>query len=364
MTNRLNVVVLFGGRSSEHSISCVTAAGILGAIDTERFSVIPVGITKEGAFTLVSERDMNYALDQDPLPSVSDNGTRVEWPQETSSRELMLRKPDGTVESLGNIDVVFPMLHGPYGEDGTVQGLLELVSIPYVGSGVLASSVCMDKHVSKTLFQAAGIRVAPWRTITRVDYDRDPNLTGLIDHLEYPLFVKPSRAGSSVGVSRVTDSTQLPAALEIAFAEDHMVLIESGIAGREVEIAVLEGRGNDLPRASSVIGEIVFQGKEFYDFEAKYLGSDGVDIVLPTEVSDEDYLAIRDAATVAFTVAQCSGPARVDFFLTEEGPVLNEINTMPGFTPISMYPQLWEQSGLSYRDLITELIELAQEAVR
>lgn len=362
MAQPTRVVLLFGGRSSEHTISCVTATGILNALDRERFEPIPVGITLDGSFTLIPEAEMTFTLDEGPLRELADNGTRIIWPDSTHTRELTVQHPDGTRESLGAIDVVFPLLHGPWGEDGTVQGMLELTSIPYVGSGVLASSVCMDKHVSKTLFQAAGIKVAPWRTVTRVDYDRDPQLTGLLDHLEYPLFVKPSRAGSSVGVSRITSPEELPEALETAFKEDTMVLVETGISGREVEISVLEGRGSDLPRASSVIGEIVFQGKDFYDFEAKYLGSDGVKLVLPAEVTDEEYLTIRDAATVAFTVAQCQGPARVDFFLTEDGPVLNEINTMPGFTPISMYPQLWEKSGLSYTDLLSELIELALEA--
>lgn len=364
MLNTTRVVILFGGRSSEHTVSCVTATGILAAIDRERFEVITVGITEDGSFTHVAESEMNFSLDERPLRSLHDNGTRIIWPESASSRELKMIDSQGEVHFLGTIDAVFPVLHGPWGEDGTIQGFLELTSIPYVGSGVLGSSVCMDKHVSKTLFQAAGIAVAPWRTVTRIDYDRDPQLTGLIDHLEYPLFVKPSRAGSSVGVSRVTSAAELPEALEVAFREDHMVLVESGIRGREVEIAVLEGQGNELPRASSAIGEIVFDGKDFYDFEAKYLGSDGVQLVLPTEVTDEEYVSIRDAAIVAFTVAQCSGPARVDFFLTEQGPILNEINTMPGFTPISMYPQLWEHSGLAYRDLITELIELAQQTVR
>lgn len=362
MLNKIRVVMLFGGRSSEHTVSLVTATGILGAMDRDRLDVIPVGITEDGSFILVPEEEVNYSLDEKPLRTLPDNGTRVLWPDSVRSRELRVLNADGAIQSLGTIDVVFPMLHGPWGEDGTVQGMLELTGIPYVGSGVMASSVCMDKHVSKVLFQAAGIRVAPWKTLTKVEYEQGVNLEQLVEHLSYPLFVKPSRAGSSVGVSRVTDSAALPEALEVAFREDHVVLIETGISGREVEISVLEGRDNAVPRASSVIGEIVFDGKDFYDFEAKYLGSDGVKLVLPAQVTDSEYAAIRDAAVLAFSVAQCAGPARVDFFLTDEGPVLNEINTMPGFTPISMYPQLWEKSGLAYRDLITELVELALEA--
>lgn len=362
MADKIRVVMLFGGRSSEHSVSLVTATGILGAMDRDRIDVIPVGITEQGSFILVPESELNYSLSDEPLRTLEDNGSRVLWPNSVNTRELRVITPDGSIDSLGDIDVVFPMLHGPWGEDGTVQGMLELTGIPYVGSGVMASSVCMDKHVSKVLFQAAGISVAPWKTLTKFEYERGVDLAQLVSELSYPLFVKPSRAGSSVGVSRVTTIEELPEALEMAFREDHVVLIETGITGREVEISVLEGRGNAVPRASSVIGEIVFDGKEFYDFEAKYLGSDGVKLVLPADVTDAEYASIRDAAVLAFSVAQCAGPARVDFFLTADGPVLNEINTMPGFTPISMYPQLWEKSGLAYRDLITELVELAQDA--
>jgi D-alanine-D-alanine ligase len=204
--------------------------------------------------------------------------------------------------------------------------------------------------------------VAPWRTVTREQLSRDPYLSERLDEgLSYPLFVKPARAGSSVGVSRVAELAELPAALEVAFAEDRTVLIESGVTGREVEIAVLEGRGEDRPRTSSVIGEIVFTGRDFYDFEAKYLGAAGVELALPAQVTELEFEAIRDAAVRAFEVTQCAGLARIDFFLTDEGPVLNEINTLPGFTPISMYPRLWQESGLEYTDLITELVELAIE---
>lgn len=358
---RRTVVLLFGGRSSEHGISCVTAAGVLGAIDRDRFDVIPVGITPRGATVLMGEADLDaYRLEAGGLPEVADNGTRVLWPASTETRELSVIDADGVLRSLGRVDAVLPMLHGPYGEDGTVQGMLDLVDLPYVGSGVLASALCMDKHALKTVLADAGIAVAPWRTVTRDQLDRDPELAGRLDAgLAYPLFVKPARAGSSVGVSRVTEAAQIPAALETAFAEDRTVLIESGVVGREVEIAVLEGRDGAPARTSSVIGEIVFTGRDFYDFEAKYLGADGIDLALPADVSDAEFAAIRDAAVRAFEVAQCQGLSRIDFFLTAEGPVLNEINTLPGFTPISMYPRLWEASGLGYTDLITELVELA-----
>ena len=360
---RRTVVLLFGGRSSEHGISCVTAAGVLRAIDRTKFDVITVGITQRGATVLLQEADLDgYRLDGEALPEVHDNGTRVLWPASLDTRALTVVEQSGMVKTVGDIDVVIPMLHGPYGEDGTVQGMLDLVDVPYVGSGVLGSSLCMDKHVAKTVLADAGIAVAPWRTVTEAEVRRDPEIVEQLDEgLNYPIFVKPARAGSSVGVSRITQRAELAEALEIAFREDTFVLLESGVTGREVEIAVLEGRGTDRPRASAVLGEIVFTGKEFYDFEAKYLGHSGVQLELPARVSDDEYAAIRDAAVHAFEVTQCAGLARVDFFLTDEGPVINEINTLPGFTPISMYPRLWEASGLAYTDLITELVELALE---
>ncbi len=357
------IALLFGGRSSEHGISCVTAAGILRAIDRNRFDVVLVGITKRGAMVLMQEDDLaDYRLDGPALPEVRDNGTRVIWPASVDTRSLTLISSDGTLSSLGHVDAVMPTLHGPYGEDGTVQGMLDLIDMPYVGSGVLGSSLCMDKHLVKVVLASMGIPVAPWRTITRGEVDRDPAIVSTLDEgLTYPLFVKPARAGSSVGVSRVTEASEIPAALEIAFAEDRTVLIESGITGREVEIAVLEGREGESTRTSSVLGEIVVTGREFYDFEAKYLGAGGVELVLPAKVTDDEFAAIRDAAVRAFEGTQARTLSRIDFFLTENGPVLNEINTFPGFTPASMYPMLWDASGLSYTDLITELIELALE---
>lgn len=360
---RRTLVLLFGGRSSEHGVSCVTAAGVLRAIDRSLFDVIPVGITKCGATVLMSEDEIaGFSLDGEVLPEVVDNGTRVLWPESVRSRSLSRITADGAVLPLGEIDVVMPMLHGPWGEDGTVQGMLELVGVPYVGSGVLSSALCMDKHAVKTLLAAAGIPVAPWNTVTRGQLSRDPNIVDTLDAgLHYPLFVKPSRAGSSVGVSRVTEPAELPAALEVALVEDSIVLVEQGVTGREVEIGVLGSRGGEEPRVSTAVGEIVFTGREFYDFEAKYLGGSGVELRLPAEVSETDHAALRLAAVRAFEQAQCAGLARIDFFLTQDGPVLNEINTMPGFTPISMYPRLWEESGISYTDLITELVELALE---
>ncbi|MHA3724377.1 D-alanine--D-alanine ligase family protein [Leucobacter sp. HY1910] len=359
--SKRRVVLLFGGRSSEHGISCVTAAGVLRAIDRTLFDVVLVGLTKRGATVLMQEEDLaSYALEAGALPEVTDNGTRVLWPASLDTRAMTVIFEDGSLQSLGHVDAVLPMLHGPYGEDGTVQGMLDLVDMPYVGSGVLGSALCMDKHAVKTVLAAAGIAVAPWRTVTLDEVERDASVVTRLDEgLSYPLFVKPARAGSSVGVSRVTEPGEIAAALEVAFAEDRTVLIESGVTGREVEIAVLEGRDGARPRTSSVIGEIVFTGREFYDFEAKYLGAAGIELELPARVTDAEYEAIRAAAVRSFEVAQCAGLSRIDFFLTEDGPVLNEINTLPGFTPISMYPRLWQESGLGYTELITELIELA-----
>jgi len=329
---------------------------VLGAIDRDRFEVIPVGITRDGAFVLESDDPSRFALDPARLPEVVDNGTRVRWPDSAASRELTVTDASGT-RSLGEIDVVFPILHGRFGEDGTVQGLLELVGLPYVGNGVLASAAGMDKHFTKTVLEAAGIAVAPWVTITRAVWDRDRALwERRVRTLGLPAFVKPARAGSSVGVSKVSDWSELDAALEVAFAEDRTVLVEAAMSGREIECGVLEDRDGGAPRVS-VAGEIVVTGREFYDFEAKYLDAPGVDLVCPTSLGDGERFELERVAARAFEALGCEGLARVDVFLTDEGFVVNEVNTMPGFTPISMFPTCWLNSGLSYPELITELIE-------
>lgn len=330
---------------------------MLGAIDRSRFEVIPVGITREGAFVLESDDPARFALDPEHLPEVVDNGSRVAWPTSAASREMTVTDGSGT-RSLGEVDVVFPILHGRFGEDGTIQGLLELVGLPYVGNGVLASSLGMDKHFTKTVLEGAGIAVAPWVTVTRAGLAADPELwQRRIRSLGLPAFVKPARAGSSVGVSKVADWAELDAALETAFAEDGSVLIESGVTGREIECAVLEGRDGSGPRVS-VAGEVVVTGREFYDFEAKYLDAPGVELVCPAELGDGELFELQRIARRAFEAIGGQGLARVDVFLTDEGFVVNELNTMPGFTPISMFPTCWLNSGLSYPELITELIEV------
>ncbi|NEN06723.1 D-alanine--D-alanine ligase [Diaminobutyricibacter tongyongensis] len=359
MTDKLVVALLFGGRSSEHSISCATAAGVLDAIDRERYDVIPVGITKEGAFTLQPDDAAFFALNPEAMPVVPDNATRVHWPESAVTRELTVTAADGAVRSLGDVDLVFPILHGPWGEDGTIQGMLELVDLPYVGSGVLASALGMDKHFTKTVLQHAGIPVAPWVTISAYEWSTDPAaVRARAAELAVPVFVKPARAGSSVGVSKVSDLSMLDEALATGFAEDDKVLVESGLVGREVEVAVLGGRPGQPTRAS-VAGEIVMTGREFYDFAAKYLDAPGVELVCPAELSAGELATMQDLAIRAFDAIGGEGLARVDFFLTADGFVVNEINTMPGFTPISMFPRCWQESGLSYPALIDELIAVA-----
>ncbi|MBS1897705.1 D-alanine--D-alanine ligase family protein [uncultured Microbacterium sp.] len=354
--DKQTVVVLFGGRSSEHSISSATAGGVLRALDRERYDVIPVGITRAGAFVLEDDEPDKFPLDAAHLPEVADNGTRIQWPEPGGIRTLRVTRADGAVDDLGPIDVVLPLLHGPHGEDGTLQGYFDTLEVPYAGGGVLDSALCMDKHFMKIALQAAGIAVAPWITVRARQWAQDAEgVRAAAAELGLPVFVKPARAGSSVGVSKVTDPTEFDAAMRIALAEDDKVLIESGVVGREIEVAILEGA--DGARAS-VPGEIVLTSRGFYDFEGKYLGGDGVDVVCPAELADAEIAAIQDAGIRAFEAVDGRGLARVDMFLTAEGTlVVNELNTMPGFTPISMFPKCWIASGLSYRDLITELIE-------
>ncbi|MCS5736170.1 D-alanine--D-alanine ligase family protein [Herbiconiux daphne] len=361
MPSKTTVVVLFGGRSSEHSISCATAGGVLEAIDRSRYDVIPVGITADGAFVLEDDDPAKFRLDIHALPRVLDNGTRILWPDSTATRELSVQDAGGGIRSLGDVDVVFPILHGPFGEDGTIQGLLELIGVPYVGSGVLASALGMDKHFTKTVFEAAGIAVAPWRTVSAREWQTAPDAVAeSVAGFGLPLFVKPARAGSSVGVSKVSAPAELGDAMTIALREDSRVLIEQAVVGREVECGVLGGRDGGAPRVS-VAGEIVMTDREFYDFDAKYLDAPGIDLVCPAALTPEELATMQELAARAFTAIDGAGLARVDFFLTADGFVINEINTMPGFTPISMFPKCWIATGLSYPRLIDELIGLALE---
>ncbi|WP_346681735.1 D-alanine--D-alanine ligase family protein [Bifidobacterium pullorum] len=368
------IVVLYGGKADEHPISCISTAGVLKAMDTERFEPIPVGITKSGQWIVNGEDPRGWDLSGDALPEVKVT------PQ---SRPVLLdvsRGCDGflvggdTVESLGHIDAVLPVLHGPYGEDGTIQGLLEMMNVPYVGCGVLASAACMDKHYTKVLLNAAGIATAPGVTLDARSFDASDgfasNAAAIMAEVEaaglrYPLFVKPSRAGSSFGVTKVEregDAAELAAAVFEASHHDWRVLIEQGIDAREIECAVLCAKPGDEPKASWP-GEIVLDrredgGDQFYDFDSKYMDSSASHVEVPANLPEETLQRVRETAIKAFKAVDGMGLSRVDSFVTADGAIMiNEINTMPGFTPISMYPKAWEATGLNYTDLITTLIE-------
>lgn len=331
---------------------------MLRAIDRDRFRVIPVGITRDGAFVLEDDDPDKFALIPDALPEVRDNGTRVRLPDSTLSREWTVTDAEGT-RSLGEVDVVFPILHGRFGEDGTVQGLLELLGIPYAGGGVLMSAIGMNKNVTKQVLRSANVPVVPWVAVTRADLARDRGLwERRMRALDLPVFVKPNEAGSSVGVTKVSRWEDLDAALDVAFAEDRLVLVEQAIVGRELECGVLPGRDGGPVRVS-VAGEIVVTGREFYDFEAKYLDAPGVDLVCPAELGDGELAEMQRIAARAFEAIGGQGLARVDFFYTGTEFYVNEVNTMPGFTPISMFPTCWITSGLSYPDLISDLLDAA-----
>lgn len=354
---KLNVVLLFGGPSSEHEISCATAAGVMGAIDRNKYNLIPVGITKSGDWILAEDDGAKWALRKGDLASVKPNGTRVEF---DGSRELFVTDVNGAKTSLGTIDVVFPVLHGPYGEDGTLQRELEAVGVSYVGNGVLASERGMDKELSKEVFLAAGLPATPHVVITLDGWLNDPEsaLEKVRQLGQLPFFVKPARAGSSKGVSKVKDMEQFAAAVASAFEEDDKLVVERGIDGREVEVAVLQGRNGSAPRVS-VAGEIIVTGRDFYDFDAKYQDEDSVRLVVPAEISESQLQEMQSLAAKAFIALGCEGLARADFFLTKNGFLINELNTMPGFTPLSMFPSLWQASGIEYPALIDELIDLA-----
>ena len=360
------VAVVFGGRSGEHTISCATAAGVLSAIDRDRYEVLPIGITLSGQWVLVDD-PAALALDDSrpPVEITADGLGRGELAVQLGSGALTALTPSGP-DVLGGVDVVLPLLHGPYGEDGTIQGMLEMLGIRYVGCGVLASAAGMDKQVTKVLLSAAGIATAPHVVIEphRWKRDRDAVLQAC-EELDYPLFVKPARAGSSLGITKVERREDLLAAIETARAVDPKVLVETGITGREVEVAVLGGRGDDAPRVAEP-GEIVMDAShgagEFYDYETKYLAHDAVQMVCPARLTAAERELVMSTAAEAFIAIGAEGLTRVDFFVTDDGrAVVNEVNTMPGFTPFSMYPYMWKTSGLDYPDLVGELIELALE---
>ena len=356
------VAVVFGGRSSEHAISCVTAANVLQVIDRDKYDVVPVGITTSGHWVLESGDPERLSITDGKLPEVDVTAMPVLF---GANRELVVSEPGQVPSTLGAVDVVFPLLHGPWGEDGTIQGLLEMSDIRYVGSGVLASAVGMDKHYMKVVFEGAGLEVTPYVVIRDRDWIRDPEACrASVDALGYPVFVKPCRGGSSLGISKVTSRDELDEAVAVARAHDPKVIVEaSAKSPREIEVGVLGGPAGRAPEAS-VCGEIAVSGggHDFYDFETKYLpeGEEYTALSVPADLPEEIAADIRAKALTAFDAIEAEGLARVDFFLDADNRVvINEINTMPGFTPTSMFPRLWAASGKDYATLVEHLLTLA-----
>ncbi len=355
------VAVVFGGRSSEHAVSCATAASVLAVLDTDRYDVVPIGISTDGKWVLDSGDAQRLALSAGHVPQVDAAAPAVSLSNDPARRDLVLTDPGQPPRGLGTIDVVLPLLHGPWGEDGTIQGLLELADIRYVGSGVLASAVAMDKHYMKIVLAAAGLPVLPYTVVTPYAWERDrASCLDAAAALEQPVFVKPARGGSSMGISKVVPGESLQSAIEHARTFDPKVLVEAGaVDAREVECGVLQRV--DGGADASVIAEITDYGThDFYDFEAKYLGEAGVTLQVPADLPREVTERIQHLAVDAFFAFGCEGLARVDFFVSSDGRVaVNEINTMPGFTPSSMYPRMWAESGVSYPELVDRLIKLA-----
>jgi D-alanine-D-alanine ligase len=383
---RLRVGILFGGRSGEHEVSLLSAASVFDAINKDKYEVVPIGITKQGRW--LTATDAERLLYGKPLPH-EDRHLRAGDPAATpsaavlASGEAVVVPPEPKQSDSGmvpfqsdtamtrrvsdraiNVDVIFPVLHGTFGEDGTIQGLLELADIPYVGAGVLGSAAGMDKDIMKSLFRAAGLPIVKHVTLLRSDWESEPKRVhkAIEKNLKYPVFVKPANLGSSVGISKAHDRKELGPAIEEAAKFDRKLVIEQAVGGqrhkaREIECSVL---GNDKPQAS-VPGEIV-PCKEFYDYDAKYL-DEGSQLLIPAQLTPSEGKKVQELAVRAFQAVDCSGLARVDFLMNPKTRkiYLNEINTMPGFTSISMYPKLWAASGLCYPELIERLIELALE---
>ncbi|NBE96119.1 D-alanine--D-alanine ligase [Nonomuraea sp. KC401] len=351
------VAVVFGGRNSEHAVSLMGAGSVLEAIDRSKYEVIPIGIAQDGRWVLTTS-EQRFAIESGELPVVDGAGAALALP--SGGNALVAYDPGSIPVELGSVDVVFPVMHGPFAEDGTIQGLLEMAGVRYVGSGVLASAVGMDKAHMKTVMAAAGLPIGRYVVVRDRDWRLDrERVVKEAEELGFPVFVKPARAGSSQGISKASDRSQLEAAVEAARQHDPKVLVEAAVAGREIECAVLESPG-DEPAAASVPGEVrVEGGQEFFDFEAKYY-PDQMSLTVPADIPAETAEELRAMAVRAFEALDCEGLARVDFFYTPEGGlVFNEINTMPGFTSLSVAPQLWAASGLPYPALVDRLIQLA-----
>ncbi|MCX3060815.1 D-alanine--D-alanine ligase family protein [Streptomyces beihaiensis] len=359
------VAVVFGGRSSEHGVSVVTAGAVLRAIDRSKYDVLPIGITREGRWALTADDPERMAITGRTVPDVAELAESPEGgvvlPVDPGSREVVYNEPGSVPKALGEVDVVFPVLHGPYGEDGTIQGLLDLSGTPYVGCGVLSSAVGQDKEYMKRIFTSFGLKVGPYVVIRprAWEHDREAARRRVADFVGehgWPLFVKPARAGSSFGITKVESFDGLDEAMETARAHDPKVIIEAAVVGREIECGVLEFE--DGPRASVPAEIPPVQAHDFYDFEAKYI--DSATGIVPAPLTDEQTAEVRRLAVAAFDAVSCEGLVRADFFLTEDGEfVINEINTLPGFTPISMYPRMWQESGVSYPELVDRLLEAA-----
>jgi len=351
-SRKLRVGVLFGGRSGEHEVSLVSAASIIRGLDPQKYEAVPIGISKEGHW-LIGEGA------QKMLPDVLRTGQRVVMSADPTESALM--PLDGSPRGQ-KLDVVFPVIHGTFGEDGTMQGLLELAGLPFVGAGVLGSAIGMDKDVAKKLMQVAGIPVVPWIAVQRADWERDPKAIrrAVEKKFKYPVFVKPATLGSSVGMTKVHSRAELGPALDLAAEFAMKIMIERAVSAREIEVSVL---GNHDPRAS-IPGEIV-PHREFYDYAAKYL-EEGTQLLIPAKLKKSEIKKVQAMAVTAFRALELSGMARVDFFIEKRGGkiFLNEVNTIPGFTSISMYPKLWEANGIPFRELITKLIDLALEQHR
>jgi D-alanine-D-alanine ligase len=361
-TRKPRVAIVFGGRSSEHAISCVTAGSVLDAIDRTAYDVVPIGIAPDGRWVLESgDTDRLQITGPDRLPSVDGDRASVALLREAGSTDLVVHEPSQPPHTLGEVDVVFPLLHGPWGEDGTIQGMFEMAGVRYVGAGVLASAVGMDKAYAKIVLQAAGLPVLPAVTVTAREWYRDPDrVRHRVADLGFPLFVKPARAGSSMGISKVHDPSELDAAIEDAHRHDPKALVEQAAVGaREVECGVLEAL--DGTPETSVPAEIIIGGEhEFYDFAAKYLPEEHTELAVPADLPEATSAELREMAVRAFEAIGGEGLARVDFFVMPDGSlVVNEINTMPGFTPTSMYPRMWAATGVDYPALVDRLIRLA-----
>ncbi|HEX6355521.1 D-alanine--D-alanine ligase family protein [Actinophytocola sp.] len=353
---RIRVAVVFGGQSTEHAVSCVSAASVLANLDPERFEVLPVGITPQGSWVLGPADPSTLAIeDRSGLPTIT-SGTALTLPADPTSANLVVLERGREGEILSAVDVVFPVLHGAFGEDGTIQGLLEMVGLPYVGAGVLASAVVMDKEFTKKLLRAEGLPVGAYEVLHR----GEPTLTDTQkDHLGLPVFVKPARAGSSTGITKVTDWSKLDEAIATAREIDPKVLVEAMVVGREVECGVLEFPDGHVESSLPAEIRIVDENLEFYDFATKYI-DEGAELDIPAKLDDDLTERVRTLAVKAFHAVDCQGLARVDFFVAPDGSVIiNELNTMPGFTPTSAYPKMWAVTGVDYRTLLSTLVDTA-----